>query len=316
MTNISSQYYALKNKLEGYKMICFYCLEDCEPAMEDEKYLKQFKSFLPRCEDCKVEGREAYSMKNTLRKDPENVKNSIEGVKVSYIEKNMRKDTGNTQKQKNIQDDDHLTIKKSNHKPNMKNETISKYLKMGEKKITKKGSSLLSSLDLDISESKGLEKLFQVKNVPADGNCCLYVALRWLMKSNKIRDGNINNFRKSLRHHMSLNEMELTSKKYGVYGLYIKSEWKKLMARVWIGKKDYSRGCNRSGWVSMVDIYPILVHKFGFFKHVTLDKNDSMLYDMNECVNGLLKGFRKEHWIKNLMTPNKSFAKKSHLLLC
>ena len=70
-------------------MICFYSLEDCEPAMEDEKYLKPFKSFLPRCEDYEGECREAYSLKIHRRKDPENVSNSIEGVKVSYIELNV-----------------------------------------------------------------------------------------------------------------------------------------------------------------------------------------------------------------------------------
>ena len=68
---ISSQYYSKIGKnLDGYRNICFWCLEECEFAKEDPSYADKFRSFLPRCKDCKILGKTSYTrmQKNTTRK--------------------------------------------------------------------------------------------------------------------------------------------------------------------------------------------------------------------------------------------------------
>ena len=66
-TPISSQYYSKEcRRLEGHKNICFNCLEECEFAEEDESYIINFKSFLPRCENCKAMGKEAFLRKSKI----------------------------------------------------------------------------------------------------------------------------------------------------------------------------------------------------------------------------------------------------------
>ena len=37
-------------------MICFNCLEECQPAMESSNIKKEYQAFLPRCTECKAKG--------------------------------------------------------------------------------------------------------------------------------------------------------------------------------------------------------------------------------------------------------------------
>ena len=71
-TTISSQYYSkIVKNLDGYRKICFSCLEECKFAKENPSYIEKIRSFLPRCKDCKVLGKESYTRmqkKTTTRK--------------------------------------------------------------------------------------------------------------------------------------------------------------------------------------------------------------------------------------------------------
>ena len=67
-TNISSQYYSRREMIEGFKLICFNCLRENDIAIEEEDITKQYKSFLPRCNDCKQMRKIAYTMKNNIRR--------------------------------------------------------------------------------------------------------------------------------------------------------------------------------------------------------------------------------------------------------
>ena len=65
-TNISSQYYSRREMIEGFKLIFFNCLRENDIAIEEEDITKQYKSFLPRCNDCKQMRKIAYTMKTIL----------------------------------------------------------------------------------------------------------------------------------------------------------------------------------------------------------------------------------------------------------
>ena len=52
--------------MEGYKNVCFNCLEECDFAKEDESYIRNYKSFLPRCASCKAMGKESFSRKSKI----------------------------------------------------------------------------------------------------------------------------------------------------------------------------------------------------------------------------------------------------------
>ena len=67
-TNISSQYYSRREMIKCFKLICFNCLRENDIVIEDNNIKKRYKSFLPRCNDCKKMGEIAYTMKNNIRR--------------------------------------------------------------------------------------------------------------------------------------------------------------------------------------------------------------------------------------------------------
>ena len=74
-TKISAQYYNMGTKIDGFKMICFNCLEECQPAIESGNITKQYQAFFPRCNECKALGTSSF-----IRKKPQNNK---QGTKVN-----------------------------------------------------------------------------------------------------------------------------------------------------------------------------------------------------------------------------------------
>ena len=149
-------------------------------------------------------------------------------------------------------------------------------------------------------------------NVPADGNCCLYVAQRWLSQNKGIGITNINKFRKGLKEHMIENEEAIRSAAHGVERLYTDSFWNEMKDRVYIEDKNYIEGCGRSGWVAMVDIYAVLVHKYGKFNLIVLSgEGKPYLYDMKNFTKSLPKGLSKKKWIECFLKPTKMFLKNT-----
>ena len=115
-------------------------------------------------------------------------------------------------------------------------------------------------------------KKYDIENVDADGNCCFYVAVKWLKKNKNISFENIDIFRKDLWNYMNDNEEALRSKKYGVDKLYSSKFWNELRDRIWIEGKNYIGGCGIEGWVSMMDIFPILAMKYDSFNLIVLSQ--------------------------------------------
>ena len=107
-------------------------------------------------------------------------------------------------------------------------------------------------------------------------------------------------------------EEELRSKSHGVYKSYTNSFWNEIKDRVHISDIDYTNGCCKNGWISMVDIYPILVHKYGDFNLIVLSgQGKPYLYDIKLCSDGLLKGLAKCKWIESFLNPSRKFLKNT-----
>ena len=45
-TRISASYYNMGTKIDGFKMICFNCIEECQPAKESSNIKKEYQAFL------------------------------------------------------------------------------------------------------------------------------------------------------------------------------------------------------------------------------------------------------------------------------
>ena len=54
-------------------MICFNCLEECQPAIESGNITKEYQAFFPRCNECKALGTSSF-----IRKKPQNNKQGTE----------------------------------------------------------------------------------------------------------------------------------------------------------------------------------------------------------------------------------------------
>ena len=81
-TNISSQYYSRREMIEGFRLICFSCLRENNIAIEDADITRDYKSFLPRCNDCKRLGKIGFTMKkNVKRSKNEGGKSITEDIK-------------------------------------------------------------------------------------------------------------------------------------------------------------------------------------------------------------------------------------------
>ena len=68
--------------IEGFRLICFSCLRENNIAIEDADITRDYKSFLPRCNDCKRLGKIGFTMKkNVKRSKNEGGKSITEDIK-------------------------------------------------------------------------------------------------------------------------------------------------------------------------------------------------------------------------------------------
>ena len=75
-------------------------------------------------------------------------------------------------------------------------------------------------------------------------------------------------------------------------------------------------GCEESGWVAMIDIYAILVHKYGDFNLIVLSgEGKPYLYDKKNFINGLPRGISKNKWIECFLKPTKMFLKNTMICM-
>ena len=66
--HIRPMYFKAGEKLDGFKMICHSCLEECVPAVEDESFISQYSFFAPRYESCKLQEKEYFTKKQQGKK--------------------------------------------------------------------------------------------------------------------------------------------------------------------------------------------------------------------------------------------------------
>ena len=108
------------------------------------------------------------------------------------------------------------------------------------------------------------------------------------------------------------NEEEIRSTGYGVERLYNESFWNEIKNRVYVENENYMEGCGESGWVDMIDIYAILVHKYGDFNLIVLSgEGKPYLYDKKNLIDGLPRGISKNKWIECFLKPTKMFLKNT-----
>ena len=64
-------------------------------------------------------------------------------------------------------------------------------------------------------------------------------------------------------------------------------------------------GCGSNEWMSMIDIYPILVHKYGFFELIIFDRaNGVFSYSTKKCSKGLLQATTSKVCITHMLGKN------------
>lgn len=183
-------------------------------------------------------------------------------------------------------------------------ETITGTLKSEvEKYYTRK--KFFSSKYILKGDSKTLSNFYKIRDVAPDGNCCFYVANNWLKTQNKINHTCINKFRKDLKEHIIENETYLKSKKFGLHNLYHGDFLKKLYAQIYTDGRNYKDGCGSNEWMSMTDLYPILVHKYGYFELIVFDcANGVFSYSTKKCSKGLLQATTSKVCITHMLSKN------------
>ena len=228
---ISSQYYSTEGKrLEGYKNICFNCLEEGEFALEDEMYVRNYKSFLPRCASCKAIGKESFSRKSTI--------GTVKQKHSSSGEENI--DMCKIKSKAGIQDksEDLEPMQSYSCKQNIDSNTIRSKVasspkeapmefpdakktqnesSAGQRTVSKRKFSEVSTplgnryyLDSKTSSLRGnarneISKFGIIKNVIGDGNCGIYATMEGLRKAGIKCTIDVNTFRKNAYDYVSKN---------------------------------------------------------------------------------------------------------------
>ena len=99
------------SKIDGFKMICFNCLEECQPATESSNIKKEYQAFLPRCTECKLKGISSFIRKNRNKYVWSNIKTEKAVIDAQMMKKsteieNLQHDKqSNTKKGTNINHD-------------------------------------------------------------------------------------------------------------------------------------------------------------------------------------------------------------------
>ena len=68
-----------------------------------------------------------------------------------------------------------------------------------------------------------------------------------------------------MKQHLVVNEKKLKSKAFGLYKLYKGYVFQRLKTSLWTEGKDYLSSLSVYEWISMRDIYPLMVDMFGNF---------------------------------------------------
>ena len=345
--------------------VCYNCLEECVPAVEDKDLVESCTKLKPRCELCKKKGMCSYNLKkNSLKnsesscaksKNNDKVKDIIDDVpsKLQCTTEDAKEtgseDTGKIS-QHNKNDPDalfevegilserkkrgisHLKIKwkgcdQATWEPTARiQKTMNSDVRAFFSSNKKLKSSKLSSPKSDHQKEKvGYKKLglcdryysifnmlFKIKNVLGDGNCCLYVAKLWLVNNRNMKYTDINKLRHSLYVYVNEKAMDLQSECFGAHKQYSPTMMRSLKNNLWRTNYNFKNGCGKDNWLSMIDIYPVLVHKYGYFKLLVMsDENKSYLYDMNVCEQGFLKALEKKDWVYKFDEPDNEFIRNT-----
>ena len=172
---------------------------------------------------------------------------------------------------------------------------------------------VVSAMKLKNDEAKIMGKKYELKNVAADGNCCYYVAINWLVRTKRMKNMGINGFRKEIREYFEEHHEYLTSSNFGSYKLYHNRNIDEFLNTIYRKKKDFRKGCDKKYWAFMLDIYPILVEKYGYFKLIIVSDTGTFLYDIKCCKRGMIKWFGRNKWLPIMMSNDKDFE-KHHLV--
>ena len=109
---------------------------------------------------------------------------------------------------------------------------------------------------------------------------------------------------------MEVHKAYLNSEAFGCNMLYENHNWDELIESIYKKGFDYKKGCKRGDWAYIVDLYPILVEKYGYFKLIVVSKEHTLMYDMRYCENGMVKWFQKDKWLPDLMECKKNFEQE------
>ena len=268
-TPISSQYYSREcRNLEGYKNICFNCLVEGQFAKEDALYVRNFKAFLPRCENCKAMGKESFLRKSKISKNKKNIS-----------------DTGKTDTKINQSKSKLLMEEKQNNsviqKKNCANNKSIVGSNVGEKRKFYSVFSIPSTnryyLDATTSPLRGnarneISKHGIIQNVCGNGNCGIYASMEGLLKAGITCTIDVNIFRKNVYDYISKNiksvlpQLQFSGKRKKSGAIrgkmreqYITTE---VLDRIWNNNYDFNEGCGEPHWVVSSLHFPIFAEMF------------------------------------------------------